>query len=131
MSTQAEREAFQQAVRQFVLSHGAHMNTWRFAYEAGELAVEVLGVGADDVDGEADGYGAVLASGAFDARRRLRGDKQREEWRERHARLCRQCGNEYMPTRRDSRYCSGKCRVAAHRARVTAAPPATNGDVTP
>ena len=28
---------------------------------------------------------------------------------------CRHCGVEFTPTRSDARYCSGRCRVAAHR----------------
>src|ERR1035437_10840051 len=35
------------------------------------------------------------------------------------ARECRHCGNGYIPRRSDSRYCSTRCRVAAHRAKVT------------
>jgi hypothetical protein len=31
-------------------------------------------------------------------------------------RACDQCGSEFTPTRRDARFCSGRCRVAAHRA---------------
>ena len=30
-------------------------------------------------------------------------------------RACDRCGTEFTPTRRDARYCSGRCRVAAHR----------------
>jgi hypothetical protein len=30
-------------------------------------------------------------------------------------RVCEQCSDEYTPNRSDSRYCSTKCRVAAHR----------------
>lgn len=31
---------------------------------------------------------------------------------------CDHCGDNYTPPRTDSRYCSGRCRVAAHRARA-------------
>ncbi|MGA2514355.1 MAG: hypothetical protein ABSG37_12175 [Candidatus Limnocylindrales bacterium] len=31
---------------------------------------------------------------------------------------CTRCGAFYIARRRDSRYCSGRCRVAAHRARI-------------
>ena len=31
-------------------------------------------------------------------------------------RPCECCGQEYQPSRRDARYCSTRCRVAAHRA---------------
>lgn len=31
---------------------------------------------------------------------------------------CARCGTFYFARRRDSRYCSGRCRVAAHRART-------------
>jgi hypothetical protein len=37
------------------------------------------------------------------------------------ARPCTHCGADYVPTRRDSRFCSGTCRVAAHRLRKRAA----------
>lgn len=30
---------------------------------------------------------------------------------------CAHCGEDFTPKRSDARYCSGKCRVAAHRAR--------------
>lgn len=30
---------------------------------------------------------------------------------------CAKCGNEYTPPRSDGRYCSVRCRVAAHRQR--------------
>jgi hypothetical protein len=31
-------------------------------------------------------------------------------------RPCEHCGWEFEPTRKDARFCSGRCRVAAHRA---------------
>ena len=38
-------------------------------------------------------------------------------------RTCLHCGDEFVPARRDARYCSGRCRVAQHRAnRRTASP---------
>jgi hypothetical protein len=30
-------------------------------------------------------------------------------------RVCEQCGESFTPSRSDARYCSGRCRVAAHR----------------
>jgi hypothetical protein len=30
---------------------------------------------------------------------------------------CAHCGNPFAPTRSDARFCSGRCRTAAHRAR--------------
>lgn len=30
--------------------------------------------------------------------------------------VCERCGAEFTPARRDARFCSGRCRVAAHRA---------------
>jgi hypothetical protein len=30
---------------------------------------------------------------------------------------CQHCGTAFAPARSDARYCSGRCRVAAHRAR--------------
>jgi hypothetical protein len=30
---------------------------------------------------------------------------------------CAHCGQEFTPSRSDARFCSGRCRVAAHRAR--------------
>lgn len=36
----------------------------------------------------------------------------------RPARDCDRCGQSYIPTRTDARYCSTRCRVAAHRARA-------------
>jgi hypothetical protein len=33
------------------------------------------------------------------------------------AKVCEHCGNEFLPARRDARFCSGRCRVAAHRRR--------------
>jgi hypothetical protein len=32
-------------------------------------------------------------------------------------RECERCGNEFTPGRSDARFCSGRCRVAHHRAR--------------
>jgi hypothetical protein len=46
------------------------------------------------------------------------------------SRTCERCGNTYRAYRSDSRYCSTRCRVAAHRAKVTAAPPFDDGAVT-
>lgn len=42
------------------------------------------------------------------------------KWRKKHVMYarryrCKHCGAEYKPARRDSKFCSGKCRVAAHR----------------
>ena len=34
-------------------------------------------------------------------------------------RQCEQCGKTFTPTRSDARYCSTKCRVAAHRSRTS------------
>ena len=34
-----------------------------------------------------------------------------------HQRSCEHCGIEFVPARKDARFCSGRCRVAAHRAR--------------
>lgn len=34
----------------------------------------------------------------------------------RPAQNCAHCGEFYVPSRSDSRYCSGRCRVAVHRA---------------
>jgi hypothetical protein len=31
---------------------------------------------------------------------------------------CKECGAQFAPTRRDARFCSGRCRVAAHRAKT-------------
>ena len=31
------------------------------------------------------------------------------------ARCCARCGSEFTPKRSDARFCSGRCRVAAHR----------------
>ena len=31
-------------------------------------------------------------------------------------RVCENCDREFLPTRKDARYCSGRCRVAAYRA---------------
>jgi hypothetical protein len=36
-------------------------------------------------------------------------------------RACERCGQTFAPRRSDARYCSGRCRVAAHRARRFAA----------
>ena len=36
--------------------------------------------------------------------------------REVEDRPCDRCGETFTPTRSDARYCSGRCRVAAHRA---------------
>jgi hypothetical protein len=33
-----------------------------------------------------------------------------------HTRACAHCGQTFTPKRSDARYCSGRCRVAAHRA---------------
>jgi len=30
---------------------------------------------------------------------------------------CKHCGETFQPTRDDAKYCSGRCRVAAHRAK--------------
>jgi hypothetical protein len=30
--------------------------------------------------------------------------------------VCQQCRNQFMPTRHDAKFCSGRCRVAHHRA---------------
>jgi hypothetical protein len=41
--------------------------------------------------------------------------------RPRLPRPCMRCGETFTPARSDARYCSGRCRVAAHRARVQGA----------
>lgn len=46
------------------------------------------------------------------------------------SRACEHCGNGFPAYRSDSRYCSTRCRVAAYRARVTAAPPENREAVT-
>jgi hypothetical protein len=57
------------------------------------------------------------------------GEMQRNRWNEPGHRCldcaaaepqpktCDRCGEEFTPKRRDARYCSGRCRVAAHRAK--------------
>ena len=109
MSTKAEREAFQETIRLFVAGHPLR------AVEAGGLAVRALGVDAEDKDHGALGLGASFAAGARTERQNLRRE-QRQTWRA--ARECERCGNEYRASRADSRYCSTRCRVAAHRALV-------------
>jgi hypothetical protein len=34
------------------------------------------------------------------------------------SRTCAQCGETFAPKRSDARFCSTRCRVAAHRARL-------------
>jgi hypothetical protein len=36
------------------------------------------------------------------------------------SRPCERCGEPFTPTRSDARFCSGRCRVAAHRQREKA-----------
>lgn len=35
---------------------------------------------------------------------------------EKPSKVCAHCATEFVPSRRDARFCSGRCRVAAHRA---------------
>jgi len=55
------------------------------------------------------------------ARRHRRAEAERERRAERRQppqrRKCKQCEEEFEPKRDDAVYCSGKCRVAAHRAK--------------
>jgi uncharacterized OB-fold protein len=45
-------------------------------------------------------------------------DRQRKAWTPvvHVEQSCAQCGELFVPARSDARYCSGRCRVAAHRA---------------
>ncbi len=43
--------------------------------------------------------------------------------------FCNKCGKSYTAQRSDSRFCSGKCRVAACRERQRASKPTTAGKV--
>jgi hypothetical protein len=45
--------------------------------------------------------------------------QQRRPHVEHQPRACEQCGSTYTPRRSDSRFCSGRCRVAHHRASAT------------
>jgi hypothetical protein len=62
------------------------------------------------------------------SRRCLRA-RWRRRWRRSRAKVpddlrCGRCGGSFTPTRSDARYCSLRCRVAAHRARRKEAPSA-------
>jgi hypothetical protein len=63
----------------------------------------------------------------------LLAEARRNAARARHeqTRPCEHCGNAYVASRTDTRYCSPRCRVAAHRARVTPTSPENDGAVTP
>lgn len=41
--------------------------------------------------------------------------------------VCARCGQSYLASRSDSRYCSGACRVAAHRATRVLPPTVEDG----
>lgn len=66
--------------------------------------------------------GRMLASEAFGPSRfalpiKCEGCRsQRIKRATRESRPCHQCGETFTPSRTDARYCSGRCRVAAHRA---------------
>jgi hypothetical protein len=59
----------------------------------------------------------VLRRSYTNQRRKLRGRKKyprepvEHDWRP-----CEHCGYEFEPARKDTRFCSGRCRVAHHRA---------------
>ena len=38
---------------------------------------------------------------------------------QRWTKTCERCGEEYQATKKAQRFCSGRCRVAAHRAGVS------------
>jgi hypothetical protein len=50
---------------------------------------------------------------------RTRGNWHRQPVKVEHEpQYCDHCGDEFLPTRKDARFCSGRCRVAAHRAQT-------------
>ena len=58
-------------------------------------------------------------AGAFEDTRRERHNARRRQKRAEAAReplACENCGEPFTPRRSDARYCSTRCRVAAHRA---------------
>jgi hypothetical protein len=44
-------------------------------------------------------------------------NERRREANERRPRECARCGKTFTPTRSDALFCSGRCRIAAHRLR--------------
>lgn len=60
---------------------------------------------------------SAVAEAARVARLNAAVSARRAEARAARKATCAGCGSTFTPTRADARYCSGACRVAAHRAR--------------
>jgi ribosomal protein S27AE len=105
MSTKAQRDALDKALATFLLN-GTQSEVVRHT------------VRLDPRAGRSPYLRGDLDRAIRSEIEQIRNERARAEYAARVAdRTCERCGNAYVADRSDSRYCSGRCRVAAFRDR--------------